>query len=293
MGPQDVYTSLVNSPLTSLLEGVMGLGLFVVGLGYLRHIARDPKILRHSGVWKRALLLGAVVMFVTYITVAYEVDIGPPDEEFMLPVKEVAQAKLLTLMMLPIDLLGVGLMAALFAILSLEDLPDLLKGAGRKIGLYDQIGLLFLVTGAWHVVMVAWWFMFTLHTGGVGSWFESWQSYRYHNLYDVVYHVAFGVAHLSYFWLWKRMEDGAWVRARRGVLEWWGVLVYVSLVTSVYVTRLSSYVDKYGIGNRQSGPLFLEPFVLPAVVCFSVLLLQRVRKALGLAVFRIGWEADR
>lgn len=256
----------------------MGIGLFVVGLGYIRHTVRKPRVLRHSGFWKRMLLLGCVVLFVTYVTIAYEVDIEPPNaaESGSVALATVHNAKLLILTILPIDLLGIALTATLFAVLSLEDLPDLFQKLDRKFDLYDQIGLLFLLTGLWHVVMIGWWGVYSVYNGNLGTWFESWRSYQTHNLYDVLYHLVYGLGYLSHFYLWKKLSGGSWHRTRRTWVEWWGIAVYAVLVVTVYISRLSSYVDRYlakHLDVEPSATLSVEAFLVPAGVCAAALLL--------------------
>lgn len=273
MGPEQVYTGLVNSPLSSLLEEVVALGIFVVGLSYLRHAMRDPDVLRRSAFVKRAVLLGAVVVFVTYIAVAYEVDLFVQEQagQGASRVTDLAGAKRLTLMILPIDLLGVGLTAGLFAVLTLDDLRDLLRAGDKEVDLNTQIAFLFLLTGLWHGLMIAWWLVYGANTLEAHDLLSLQATARQLNLYDLLYHFAYGLGHLSCAYLWVRMRrDGLWDGPRRSKVEWWGVVLYGLLVTAVYLTRLSSYVEKYATRETLNRPN-LGPLILPAAICCGVL----------------------
>jgi hypothetical protein len=59
-------------------------------------------------------------------------------------------------------------------------------------------------------------------------------------------------------------------------VEWWGIAVYALLVVTVYISRLSSYVDRYlakHLGVEPSATLSVEIFLVPAGVCAAALLL--------------------
>lgn len=283
MGPEQIYTGLVNSPLSSLLEEVVALGIFVVGLSYLRHAMRDPDVLWRSAFFKRALLLGCVVLFVTYIAVAYEVDLFVQRQagELGSGVTDLPGAKRLILTILPIDLLGVGLTAGLFAVLSLDDLRDLLRAGDKEIDLNTQIFFLFLLTGLWHGLMIAWWLVYGVNTFEVYGLLSLREAARQLNAYDLLYHSAYALGHLSCAYLWVRIEgrcsaasssDAEWRSAVEwsSAMEWWGVGLYGLLVTAVYLTRLSTYVEKYALQTGLSRPA-LGAMVWPAAVCCGVL----------------------
>lgn len=148
--------------------------------------------------------------------------------------------KWLVVCMLPFDLLTLLLIIGMFVVILLERTPQIFDKKDPAYDLIYQIGLLLLLTAAWHLVVVFWWLTWYSITG---QW-EGWQT-------DIFYHSAFAIFDLLCFLAWRHLLLRNLNESNRNRMEWVAVLSYSGILISVYASRLVMYVDKLAEGIQQ------------------------------------------
>lgn len=232
-----IYVELVAPLIESLLQNVMVIGLLAVTFSYaaqiLAHLAAHRRDENPLGPWegfvavqfKRAWLLVVVSLFAAYNTIAYGVwaDARPPTGE-------VDAGTRLVLLVLPIDLIQVAIVAALFGALSAEALPMKLLGRQedtRPRTVITELSFLFSFTALWHFSLAFWWVSYGLLADAFS--FE-----------DIVAHGAPGVLHSLAAWaIFKYRNADSPTRMR---IEKLFLVLYSLLAVGFYALRLGQHV---------------------------------------------------
>ena len=233
--PADIYSGLVAETLRGLIEEVLILGLFIVGVGHFRHALRDPSYLRSIPFAKRFGLLAGVMLFVTYMKLTYSVEWALGIESLVDQAKiefstaQRHQASFMVILLTPIDLCIVALMAGMFIVLALDDYVQEKPSNKREQSLCSDLKYLYILTGAAHGVTILWWLFFAVLSGdGISRWS------------DIAFHAIFALLHLFGFLALKRAGFACSSRS-----EGWHVSWFVLLTVSVYVLRLWIYIFRY------------------------------------------------
>ena len=235
VAPADIYSGLVAETLRGLIEEVLILGLFIVGVGHFRHALRDPSYLRSIAFAKRFSLLAGVMLFVTYMKLTYSVEwalgieslVDQASLEFTTGQRH--QASFMVILLTPIDLCIVALMAGMFIVLALDEYVQEKPTTNRKQSLCNDLKYLYILTGGAHCVTILWWFLFAVLSGdGIGRWS------------DIAFHATFALLHLFGYLALKRAGFACSDRS-----EAWHVSWFVFLTVSVYVLRLWIYIFRY------------------------------------------------
>ncbi len=232
--PQDIYSGLVAETFRGLLQEVVVLGLFIVGIGNMRQGVRDPSYSRTSEFRKRLVLIAAVLLYVTYMKLTYSVEwaLGPEDvirrARTTFTEDERNRSALLVIVLVPIDLAIVVLLAGMFLVLSRDD------NLGGQGGILDEVGSLYRLTRATHVFTLGWWFAFAgLAEGGIGRWS------------DITYHATFVALHSGGLGLLRHSRARLPVGEDSNRVENRHVAIYSVLAVSVYISRIWIYVHRY------------------------------------------------
>jgi hypothetical protein len=136
--------------------------------------------------------------------------------------------------------------------------------------------------------MIAWWSVYSFHTGDMNAWQASNILAHEYNQYDVAYHSFFALAHGTFFWMWASMENSYWKGNRESEFEWVGVFAYCTLILTVYFSRLFTYVEKYTV-QKYSIPNTAEPLVWAPVAPVAIVFLIVITFTLA----RTPWNASR
>lgn len=226
--PQHVYSGLVAETLRSLLQEVLVLGFFIVGVGHVNHAVKEPNYFKTAMFRKRILLLCVVMLFVTYMKLTYSVEWALSPENVIDHARENFtnfdrhHAAWMVILLTPIDMLIVICLAGMFLVLARDEFfqPD---GTLNR-----EIKQLYVLTGAAHLVTIFWWVLYgLLATDGFGR------------ITDVGYHATFVALHLTGYLVFTR-STSAFLKS-----ENFHVALYSFLVLAVYVTRLWIYIFLY------------------------------------------------
>lgn len=237
--PEHVYSRLVADTLRGLLEEVLILGMFIVGVGHISHAARDPGYLRSLKFKKSLVLLAAVMLFVTYMKLTYYVEWTSASDAIIREAKQNFTnadrntAALMVILLTPVDLCVVAFLAGMFLVLARDEF--LFRKEQGDNSLIGEVRLLHLFTGGAHFVTVVWWILFGTFTDGVP-----------HRSPDILYHSSFALLQgLGYLNI-RRLKDDPTDRSRRADrLETACVSYYTLITVTVYASRLWIYVHRY------------------------------------------------
>ena len=226
--PQHVYSGLVAETLRSLIQEVLVLGFFMVGVGHVNHAVKEPGYFSTATFRKRILLLSVVMLFVTYMKLTYSVEWALSPENVIDLARENFSnferhhAAWMVILLTPIDMLIVVCLAGMFLVLARD---EFFTSDGT---LQREIKQLYLLTGFAHLVTIVWWFVFgSLSCGGLGR------------MDDIAYHGAFVSLHATGYLVFTRSKSPS---LRSENLH---VILYSLLALSVYVTRLWIYIFRY------------------------------------------------
>ena len=238
--PQHVYSSLVAETVRGLLEEVLILGLFIVGVGHAAHAAKAPGYLRSANFRKRLALLAAVMLFVTYMKLTYYVEWTSRVEGALQSAQSVFTdtdrhtAALMVILLTPLDLAIVGLLAGMFLVLARDEYL-FRKEDKFDYSLVSEVRQLYLLTGGAHLTTAVWWVAFGAFSGGViGRW------------EDLLYHATFAALHgAGYYKIKSVSDDPLGISSPVHRTETAHVSYYIAITIAVYVTRLWIYVFRY------------------------------------------------
>lgn len=237
--PQHVYSHLVAETLRGLLEEVLILGMFIVGVGHISHAARDPGYLKSRKLKKSLVLLAAVMLFVTYMKLTYYVEWTSASDAIIREAKEQFTnadrriAALMVILLTPVDLCVVAFLAGMFLVLARDEF--LFRKELGDNSLIGEVRLLHLFTGGAHFVTVVWWILFGTFTGGVPN-----------RATDILYHAVFATLQLAGYAVIRRKQyDPKDLSPRIDRLETRYIAYYATITFAVYASRLWIYVFRY------------------------------------------------
>ena len=238
--PQNIYSGLVGGTLQSLIQQVLILGIFIVGIGHVTHGIKKAQYFSSSLFRKRLLLVCVVILFVTFMKLTYSVEWGLSFESMIQQARAIFEdaerhrAALMVVLLTPIDLTTIVLLAGMFLVLAVDESSDD-KISGSGVTIHRELRNLYLLTGSTHFVMVIWWIFFNMLTdGGILK-----------NLGDIMYHIIFVFLHAAGYTVLKKNTDG-----KNKISGWIGsenfhICFYSVITLSVYVSRLWIYVFRY------------------------------------------------
>jgi hypothetical protein len=146
--------------------------------------------------------------------------------------KSELQPTLFFLLIAPLDLIQVGISGAMFIILSRHILsPHVGSGAemSSEISSSTQQTLIFLfgAAGLWHLGSIVWWLF--------------WLGNDIFSLSSICIHAIFGTVHISSLFVWRHFASQDIYSSRKRLFDWIGVGWFFSIISVVYVVRMSWY----------------------------------------------------
>lgn len=217
------YAKFIAPLIQSLSIEVMVIGVFVVGLSYVRCVMIDPKIVKKGYLWRQIILLLSVILFCLYCAISYNCEAtrhAVETKEILIPVK-------LFFCIIPIiDLSIIGIIGAMFAILAIEQsLTDREDYESSK----EELAALLLLSSIEHFVCILWWLI--------------WIGSETFNMRSINFNCYMIAIYLSMFLTWRMLVRHSTYARYKEVYEWGGVIWYVLMVVSVYIIRMSWYFD--------------------------------------------------
>lgn len=237
--PQNIYSGLVGGTLHALIQQVLIIGIFIVGIGHVTLGIKKAQYFSTPLFRKRLLLVCVVILFVTFMKLTYSVEWGLSFESMIQQARatfgdaERHRAALMVVLLIPIDLTTIILLAGMFLVLAVDESSDD-KISESGITIHRELRNLYLLTGSTHCAMVLWWIFFNILTNGF-----------FNNLEDIMYHVIFVSLHATGYIVLKKNTD-----SRNKMSSWMGsenlhICFYSVITFSVYVSRLWIYVFRY------------------------------------------------
>ncbi|MCI5115810.1 MAG: hypothetical protein D3921_07865 [Candidatus Electrothrix sp. AW1] len=237
--PQNIYSGLVGGTLQALIQQVLILGIFIVGIGHVTHGIKKAQYFSTPLFRQRLILVCVVILFVTFMKLTYSVEWGLSFESMIQQARatfedaERHRAALMVVLLIPIDLTTIVLLAGMFLVLAVDESSDD-KSSESGITIHRELRNLYLLTGSTHFAMILWWIFFNILTDGI-----------FNNLGDIMYHVIFVSLHATGYTVLKKSTNSknkitSWIS--NGNLH---VCFYSFITLSVYVSRLWMYVFRY------------------------------------------------
>lgn len=203
----------------------MAIGLFLVGIGYLRKGFSNREEWSTEDFGKRLLLLSGVLMFSLYVVSSYQVGLSLTDGEIAAGTIVPLTVKLKVLLFGPLELLLAVIEGTMFLVLGVDDSSSL-SAADELPPVAKKVERLFKITCLWHTVVIVWWLL--------------WLGTDYFSGLSVLQHTVFGCFHGVAAGLWtRRVPERS--RARH---EWVAVGAYTTIVTLLYFARMSFYISR-------------------------------------------------
>lgn len=237
--PQNIYSGLVGGTLQALIQQVLILGIFIVGIGHVTHGIKKAQYFSTPLFRQRLILVCVVILFVTFMKLTYSVEWGLSFESMIQQARatfedaERHRAALMVVLLIPIDLTTIVLLAGMFLVLAVDESSDD-KSSESGITIHRELRNLYLLTGSTHFAMILWWIFFNILTDGI-----------FNNLGDILYHVIFVSLHATGYTVLKKNTD-----SKNRISGWMSngnlhVCFYSVITLSVYVSRLWMYVFRY------------------------------------------------
>jgi len=232
---QTYYLRLIAGIASSLHDEVVITGLFVVLMTHAGDSILGIHPRRRGNFLKISILLSFVILFASYYAITYSLDLqqalssAPLSHQAIVDHPRVSR---LPILMVPLDLLAVGLSIAIMVCLASERVLAALVGRTKEIEtrpILEKVTILLWLTAGWHAVTVLWWLVFAGYGGSSVTAAAN----------DMAFHGLFAGLHVC-----GALGFGAIADAERpGWLEWAGVAYYCGLLGVVYVLRMHMYIQ--------------------------------------------------
>jgi hypothetical protein len=219
-----IYAKIIAPSIKSLSVEVMVIGVFVVGLSYIRCVMIDKKILKKGYLWRQILLLLSVVLFCMYCIISYNCEtlrhIPREKNDILLPIK-------LFFYIMPIlDLSIIGLIGVMFGCLAIE--PSLMDKDDYESS-KEELSSLLALSSVNHFVCILWWLVW------IGSDTFELRNINFHSFMTLIY--------LALFLTWRSLVRHSSYARYKEVYEWCGAAGYALIAVIVYLIRMSYYFD--------------------------------------------------
>jgi hypothetical protein len=242
-----LYHSLSARIVSGLIDNLLFVGPFIVSLAIARRATRDEGWSQSGDLLRHLLLLFCVALFTLYVGLTYEVESfrgltpqAPPRQTIQMTTSieqlspaEQRTAKTQLMVMLPVDLIGITLNSALFALSTLF-LIDRRHWVGRNVSTIRVVVFLLVVTVAWHVTMIVWWLLYGAFTAGIPQYSP-----------DMGFHAMYAAIELLVAIVLHRISKTKFGSMHSGSVAWASVATFCLIYLSLYVIRLWEYSDRF------------------------------------------------
>lgn len=237
MNADSLYNILSARIVGNLVGFALAMGIAAVAWTYIQRALSDEGWARSSDVWRHLVLLFSIMLFFAYIDVSYEIEFYKGER--LKATRQMAQLedveaesflpRIRLLLLLPIDMIGIGLMASLFAVLIVFG-TNQAYWAGPSMSTSLEVLYLLALTAAWHVSMIGWWLVYGLTAKDVTQ-----------VLGDVVTHALFGVVELVSLVVLRFARSSRWGTKNSAIIAWISVGTFSLIFFLMYAVRLWDY----------------------------------------------------
>lgn len=241
MQADSLYNSLSTRVIGDLVGLALAMGIAAVAFTYIRRALSDEGWLKSADLWRHLVLLFSITMFFVYIDVAYEIEFYKGEHKSLQAQVVVIEdlesvsflPRLRLLLLLPIDLIGIGLMASLFGVLMVFG-TNRDYWAGPSMSTSLEVVYLLALTAAWHMAMIGWWLVYGLTDQNISS-----------VLWDMGVHAAFALIEIIVLLLIRRIRESDWGSRNSNLVAWAATVVYSSILVTLYTARLWDYSMRF------------------------------------------------
>ena len=241
-----LYHTLSARVVSGLVDEALAIGLFASAFVFVRRATLDPGWERSLDFFRQLLLLFSIVLFFVYVDISYEVELykglSSPAASVLpstptSPPADPAPAKLLLMLMLPIDVVGIALMAGLFGVVISNSVGERNR-SGPNVSTIREVAFLLTLTAAWHISMLCWWVVYRCFSAG---------PFDLAHLVNVDTYVHAGYAAAELVGARLLMQSLAWRSAmqRSGLVATVAVAGYSIALLSLYAVRLWDYSGRF------------------------------------------------
>ncbi|QDT37602.1 hypothetical protein Pan189_19820 [Stratiformator vulcanicus] len=217
------------------------MGIAAVAFTYIRRALSDESWLTSSDLWRQVVLLFSIALFFVYIDITYEIEFYKGENSAVKKIeisedifeKSTFLPRIRLLLLLPIDLIGMGLMASLFGVLLVFGTnKNYWSGPSTSTSL--EVMYLLALTASWHFVMIGWWLVYGLTALDVTL-----------ALWDVILHASFSVVEIITILIIRRIRNSDWGLRNSNLVAWSATLLYSSVLITLYAVRLWDYSTRF------------------------------------------------
>ena len=224
-------------------------GTFTTCLVFVRRALLDPGWVRSSDFLRNIALLLSVTLFTLYIGLTYEIEnfnglqgTGSDTKRVETIQKIVAldaaswnRSRILLLTIIPIDLIGIVLNSALYALL-IWNSGNNNNWTGRNTSTHRLIVNLFSIAAAWHLVMATWWIVYTFFSSSLSDIFANT---------SIAFHLTFAVFDLVIAALGHKLSKQESVAHHIGRITSTMTIVFFFYFLLLYSLRLWGYCNRF------------------------------------------------
>lgn len=243
MNADVLYNTLSSRAIGGLVGLALAMGIASVSFVYIRRAQLDETWSGSGDLWRHLLLLFSITLFVVFIDVAYEIEFYKGERvsqgitEFRAndasAIEKTFLPRLRLLLLLPIDLVGIGIISALFGVLLVFGL-NRDNWSGPSFTTAREVKYLFVLTIAWHVAMIGWWTVYGLTANDFGS-----------ILPDIGVQLVFAMLESISVVLFSAIGVRKFGRSHGGTVAWIGAIAYSATLILFYSVRLWGYSLKF------------------------------------------------
>lgn len=246
-----VYNTLSTRIIGTLIDQALAAGLFSIAFVFLRRATLDPSWPRSADFIKHLLLLFSVVLLFVYVDLAYEVEflkglhspigqnvVGPANNpgSSLASQDEQNAAKLQLLLLIPVDLVGITLMASLFGVILVFGLNQE-TWSGPTTNMIRQVTYLLIIMIAWRISMICWWGIYRFSLIEPNSGFAI--------PYDILIYIGYILTELAVVVYLIQIMKRDFGKRWSGLISWCAVLFFTFDLLSFYVIRLWDYAGRF------------------------------------------------
>jgi len=236
-----LYNTLSTRVIGDLVGLAMAIGIAAVAFVYIRRAITDTEWIRSDDLWRHIALMFSITLFFVYIDVAYEVEFykGEIDNSSndLIQAEDFANSVFLPrirlLLLLPIDLVGIGLMSSLFGVLVVFGSNQTFS-TGPSVSTSLEVVYLLTLTSAWHAAMIGWWLVYGLTDNNVQN--VTW---------DMGMNAGFASIELLLAIIITKLRNSEWGIRNSNLLAWVATIAYSLILMGIYSIRLWDYSFRF------------------------------------------------
>lgn len=246
---QTLYHSVTGPLIEGLIEQLVFFGTFTTCLVFVRRSLLDPGWARSADCLRNIALLLSVTLFTLYIGLTYEIEnfnglqgtgsdtkrIETIETIIQLDSNSWNRSKILLLTILPIDLIGIILNSALYALLIWNSVNSK-NWTGRNFATLRMTINLFSIASAWHLTMATWWIIYTSFSNSLGEIFANT---------SIAFHLTIAIFDLLVAVSAHKLSKSERKRDLLTTITTGLTIIFFSYFLLLYSIRLWSYCDRF------------------------------------------------